>query len=337
MGETATLTLAELESLMTRALAASDVTAGTARSVARALTLAEADGQSGHGLSRVASYAAQARSGKVDGHAVPQLQQTRPGVLLIDAQHGFAYPALELAIASLPELARTCGIAAAAITRSHHCGVLAHPCEQLAEAGLVALAFANTPAAMSAWGGKRAVFGTNPIAFAAPRAGQAPIVVDLALSAVARGKVFRAAQTGETIPQSWALDADGKPTTDPHAALQGTLLPAGGAKGAALALMVEVLAAALVGSNLAFEASSFFDAEGAPPSVGQLLLALDPGAFGGQAAFAERLSILAAAIEDDGGARLPGIRRAALRKQAEHAGIIVNARLLAEVRNIAGD
>lgn len=332
MSGTETVTLAELETLIAHALGASNVSAGNARSAANALTLAEADGQAGHGLSRVPSYAAQARSGKVDGQAVPHAREMRAGSLLVDAGHGFAYPALELAVAKLPALARKCGIAAAAITRSHHFGVAAHPCERLAEAGLLALAFGNTPAAMSPWGGKRAVFGTNPIAFAAPCKARLPIVVDLALSEIARGKIFRAAQMGEAIPQGWALDAAGRPTTDASAALEGTLLPAGGVKGAALALMVEILAGALTGANFAFEATSFFDAEGPPPSVGQLLVVIDPAAFSDAGAFAERVAILATTIEQDADARLPGARRITLREQAKRVGVAIESRLLAQVR-----
>ena len=144
----------------------------------------------------------------------------------------------------LPEIAREQGVAAAAIRRSHHCGAAGHPVEALAEAGLVALLFANTPAAIAPWGGKLPVYGTNPIAFACPLPGRAPIVVDLSLSKVARGNILAAKQKGEPIPEGWALDADGEPTTDAAAALKGTMLPLGDAKGTALALMVELLRAA---------------------------------------------------------------------------------------------
>jgi (2R)-3-sulfolactate dehydrogenase (NADP+) len=330
-----TLSLPNLEALISAALAASNVGPTNVASVARALTAAEADGQKGHGLSRVPSYAAQARSGKVDGHAKPDARQSRPGSIVIDARHGFSYPAIDIGIERLPSLARTCGVAAAAVTRSHHFGVAGHHCERLAEQGLVALAFGNTPSAMPPWGGRRALFGTNPIAFAAPCSGRPPVVVDLALSEVARGRIMTAAQQKKPIPLGWALDADGQPTTNAEAALKGTLLPAGGAKGAALALMVEILAAALTGSNFAFEATSFFEAEGAPPSVGQVLLAIDPGAFAETTTFADRVSALAQAIEQDAGARVPGMRRFNLRAQAKAHGVDVDAGLVAEVQSIA--
>ena len=260
----------------------------------------------------------------------------RPGSLMVDAKNGFAFPAVNLAIAELPGLAVTNGIAAAGLTRSHHFGVAGRHVERLAEAGLVALAFGNTPKAMAPWGGRQPLYGTNPIAFAVPNRGKAPIVVDMALSQVARGKILTAAQKGEAIPAGWAVDEHGASTTDAAAALKGALQPIGGAKGAALALMVEVLAVALTGARFGFEASSFFEAEGPPPGVGQFFIAIDPGAFGGAEVFADRIAALAGMIEGDGDARLPGSRRIALREKAEREGVTVDSKLLAEVRALAG-
>jgi (2R)-3-sulfolactate dehydrogenase (NADP+) len=233
-------------------------------------------------------------------------------------------------------MARTNGIAAAGIVRSHHAGVAGHHAERLAEAGLVALVFANTPKAMAPWGGSKPLYGTNPIAFAVPHQGKPPIVVDLALSQGARGKILTAAQKGQPIPAGWAVDERGQPTTDAAAALAGALQPIGGAKGAALAFMVEVLAAALTGARFGFEASSFFDAEGAPPGVGQLLVAIDGDALAGAEVMAERLAALTAAVESDRTARVPGTRRIALREKARAQGISLNAGLLAEVRALSG-
>ena len=332
---TGPITSADLETLITRALVASNTSATNAASVARALTQAEIDGQKGHGLARVPSYAGQARSGKVNGHATPLARQIRPGSLMIDVGHGFAYPAFDVAIERLPAMARAQGVAAAGFMRSHHFGVVGRHVERLAEQGLVALAFGNTPHAMAATGGKRTVFGTNPIGFAAPQRNAPPVVVDLALSQVARGKILTAAQKGEAIPADWAVDESGKPTTDAKAALKGALMPIGGAKGAALALMVEVLAVALTGANLAAEASSFFDADGNPPGVGQLLIVIDPDGFGGRDLFLDRFAALADMIVADSGARLPGTRRLALRTAAARSGVSVDQKLLADVQALA--
>ena len=325
------LTLAEAEDLVVRTLTRCRTDADNAKSVARALVAAEAEGQKGHGLSRLPTYAGQAKAGKVDGFAKPSLEWRRPAAAVVDARHGFAYPALDLGVAALPDAARVNGIAAAGITRSHHCGVAGHPVEKLARRGLVALMFANTPAAIAPWGGARAVFGTNPIAFACPLPDQPPIVVDLSLSKVARGNILAAKQKGQKIPDGWALDAEGKPTTDPAAALAGTMLPLGDAKGTALALMVELLAAGLTNANFAAEASSFLNAEGPPPGTGQLLIALDPEAFGGTLA---HFAVLAAAIETQPGARLPGARRLAARAKAAREGVTVSEGLLAELAAI---
>lgn len=330
---TRTLSIAEIADLVTAVLLRSRTSEANARSVARALAAAEATGQSGHGLRRLAAYAAQAASGKVDGHAVPTAEERAAAAIAVDAAHGFAYPALDLAVALLPEKARQCGIALAAIRRSHHCGVAGLPVEQLAEQGLVALMFANAPAAMAPWGGRTALFGTDPIAFAAPLAGAAPLVVDLSLSKVARGKIMAAEQKGEPIPEGWAFDAEGRPTTNAAAALAGTMAPLGDAKGTALALMVELLAAGLVGANYAYEATSFFDAAGAPPGVGQLLIAIDPERVGGAGTVA-RFAEMAARVAADGGSRIPGRRRQELRRHAEAAGIGVDGALLRELESI---
>jgi (2R)-3-sulfolactate dehydrogenase (NADP+) len=336
MTSTTTISPADLEALIAAALVACNTSAANARSVARALAQAEIDGQKGHGVSRVPSYGGQSTSGKVDGHAVPEARQTRPGSLMIDAKNGFAFPAFDLAIERLPRIAVASGIAAAGFTRSHHFGVAGHHVERLAEAGLVALAFGNTPKAIAPWGGRQPLYGTNPIAFAVPQRAKPPVVVDMALSQVARGKILTAAQKGEAIPEGWAVDEHGTPTTDAAAALKGALQPIGGAKGAALALMVEVLAVALTGARFGFEASSFFDADGPPPGVGQFLIVIDPGAFGGADVFADRMAALAGMIESDGDARLPGSRRIALREKAQREGVVVDSKLLAEVRALGG-
>ena len=324
-----TLTPVQAEGLVVRTLTRCRTNADNARSVARALIAAEMDGLKGHGLSRVPMYAAQAKARKINGDALPRATHLRPGLIAIDAGYGFAFPAIELAEAELGKTTRSQGIAAAAIRHSSHCGAAGHPVERLAGAGLVALMFVNTPGAMAPWGGSKALFGTNPIAFACPLAGRAPLVIDLSLSKVARGNVMTAKQRGEPIPEGWALDDEGKPTTDADAALRGTMLPMGDAKGIALALMVELLAAGLTGANFAADASSYLDAEGTPSGTGQLILAFDPAAFGGDAP--SRFGHLAAAIEEQPGARLPGTRRLAAREKAKTEGLTISDALMAAI------
>ena len=331
---TVTLSLSDARDLAVAILVRHQTSAENALSVAQALVSAQADGQAGHGLSRLPSYAAQAASGKVDGQAVPQVVARAGAGVRIDAADGFAFPALELARRELTAMAPETGIAAAAVYRSHHFGQAGYHVEQLAERGLIGLVFGNSPKAIAPWGGNRGVFGTNPIAFAAPRTAEPPFVIDLSLSKVARGKVMVAAESGDAIPEGWALDAAGRPTTDPKAALDGTMLPMGDAKGAALVLMVEVLAAALTGAQFGFEASSFFSAEGEPPGVGQLIVVFDPAFYSG-AAFEARLEALVAAVLAQDGVRLPGTRRLIARNKAAVNGINVPGQLYAKLLDLA--
>ena len=326
-----TLSLAQAERLVIDTLTRCRTEPGNATSVARALVAAEADGLKGHGLSRLPMYAAQAKMGKVDGFAVPKVTRPKPSLLAIDAAHGFAFPAIDAAEAALPDVARSQGVAAAAIHRSHHCGAAGHPLERLAQAGLVSIMFVNTPGGMAPWGGSKPVFGTNPIAFACPLPGRAPLVIDLSLSKVARGNIMAAKQRGEKIPEDWALDEHGQPTTDPDAALRGTMVPTGDAKGMALALMVELLAAGLTGANYAAEASSFLDTQGPPPGTGQLIMAFDAAAFGHNAV--ARFGVLADSIESQPGARLPGTRRIKAREKAKAEGLPISDALIKDIES----
>lgn len=332
MGESTRLSPDDVHALIRAALERSNVAPANAISVANALLAAELTGQSGHGLRRVASYAAQAACGKVDGHAQPHLGRKKPGAALVDAANGFAYPALDLALDWLPQAARSQGIAIAGITRSHHCGVAGVPVEALADKQLIGLMFANTPAAMAPWGGSKAILGTNPIAFAVPVPGSDPITIDISLSKVARGKIMAARQQKQSIPEGWALDSKGQPTTDPEAAIDGTMAPMGDAKGTVLALMVELLSAGLTGAHYSYEQSSFLNADGPPPGSGQTLIAIDPAAFGEHAL--PRFAAMADMIAGMDGARVPGHRRQALKREHQSIGIAVDAGLIADIEAI---
>ena len=329
-----TLSPADAEALATHALVACGTSQDNATSTARALVAADIDGQSGHGLSRVPAYAAQVKVGKIDGKAVPSFARTRVGSIQVDAKGGFAYPALDLAIDALPALALEAGVAVAGISSSHHIGQAGRTVERLANLGLVALVVSNTPAAMAFTGGTKPMMGTNPLAFAAPVPGRAPLVIDLALSLVARARIVAAQKAGKPIPADWATDAAGKPTIDPAAGLAGALAPIGGPKGAALALMVEILCGALAGGRYGWEASSFLDDRGGSPAVGQMVLVFDTNAFGG-GGFSARMQGLVAAIEADPGVRIPGDRRLAARERARTQGISVSPELHAQIDTLA--
>ena len=324
------LPLDEARSLAAAALERAGAHPRMAAATAAALVAAEAEGQSGHGLSRIAQYAAFLRNGRADGGAEPAIVAQRGGAVLVDARYGLAYPALTLAMEEVAARAASHGIAFAGITNSHHSGAMGLPVAALARRGLVALAFTNSPAAMPVPGGRRALMGTNPVAAAFPRRGADPLVIDMALSEVARGKIMVAAKEGRPIPEGWALDAEGKPTTDARAALSGAMLAMGGTKGALLALVVELLCVALTGAAFGFEADSFFEEEGNRPRLGQAILAVDPGALAGQGVYLDRIEALLAAMQADPDVRLPGSRRAGLAARAAAEGIEVPAALLAE-------
>ena len=327
---TVTHSAAELQNLAERVLVAADTSPKNARPVAAALIAAELDDIATHGLARLPFYADQSARRKVVGHAVPSVERSAKAVVRVDAGNGFAYPALDAGIAAAIPVARDCGAAVLAVTRSHHCGVLGHQVERIAQEGFVSLFFSNTPAAIAPWGGRTALLGTDPVAFGCPRRNAPPLVVDAALSVAARGKIMVAAAKGEPIPEGWALDADGNPTTGAMAALGGTLLAVGGSKGAALALVVELLAAGLTGANFGFQASSFFDSKGDPPGVGQLAILFDPRAFGGDGMLAHCEELLQAMLLQ-AGVRLPGDRRLATRARLEAEGITIPRTLFYEL------
>lgn len=330
-----TMSLQAARDAVRTALRAAGANDAMATATARALVLAEAQGLASHGLGRVAQYATHLRNGRVNGNAVPTLRREKGAAVLIDAQEGLAFAACELAVAEAMARAGDFGIAIAGVTDSHHCGVVVDHLRAVAEAGMVGLGFANSPAAMPAAGGRHPIFGTNPVAAVFPRRGALPLMIDLSLSEVARGKVMVAAKQGKPIPLGWAVDRDGQPTTDAQAALEGSMLPIGAAsspKGAMLALVVELLVTALIGAQFGFEASSFFEDAGNRPRIGQAFIVIDPGALAGSASYLDRVEVLVAEMLRDDGVRLPGVRREALRRRAEAEGIEVPDALLAQWR-----
>lgn len=334
----ATLSLKEADALVQAALRQSGASAAMAASVARALVRAEAQGQPGHGLSRVPQYATHLKNGRANGAAVACVVQRKGAAIVIDAQQGLAFPACDLAVQEGIQTAKELGVAFVGVKNSHHAGVMVDHLRAAAQAGLVALSFANSPAAMPAAGGKHPIFGTNPIAAIFPRRQQDPLMIDLSLSEVARGKVMVAAKEGKPIPMGWALDKEGNPTTDAKAALEGSMLSLGASsssKGAMLALIVELLVTAVIGAQFGFEASSFFVDAGNPPKIGQAFLLIDPTALNGNDSYFDRMEVLITEMLVDEGVRLAGARRLALERQAQEAGISIPDALLQTLQKLA--
>jgi len=324
MSELVSLKLNEVHDLATTALTAQGVSAEQARAVSDIVTAAERDNCKSHGLFRIPGYAASAASGKVTPDAVPVVSELSASVLRVDAMNGFAPLALEVGSAPLIERAREQGIAALTVNNNYHFAALWPEVERLCEAGLVGFAFVSAKAFVAPPGGIRPLYGTNPMAFGWPRDNGEHMIFDQASSASARGEIMIHQRDGLPIPEGWAIDENGQPTTDPAAGLAGAQLPFGGYKGGAIALMVELLAGALIGDVFSFEASSQDKPDGGPSKGGELLIAIDPVRFrygeqhGSGASHAELLFEQLALQE---GTRLPSARRYAARKQTVVDGV----------------
>ncbi|PSQ91042.1 MAG: sulfolactate dehydrogenase [Proteobacteria bacterium SW_6_67_9] len=301
----------------------------------RSVIASEADGIHSHGLARLPTYCEHARCGKIDGHADPSAERVGSGGIRVDARDGFAHPAIDLGLGQFLPLARETGMAGLAVSNSYNCGVVGYHVERIADAGLVALGFVNAPASIAPWGGSQPVFGTNPLACAVPRSQGPPLVIDQSSSVVAKSEIVVHKQRGEPIPEGWAIDAEGQPTTDPDAALKGSMLPMGGYKGSGIALIVEILAAAVTGSNFAIDASSFATNEGGSPRTGQFFIGIHPETFAGPG-FRQRLEYLFGAIESQEGARLPGQGRLSARERTAADGIEIDETLYNKIAGYAG-
>jgi (2R)-3-sulfolactate dehydrogenase (NADP+) len=258
--------------------------------------------------SRIPQYCGHLKNGRANGKAVPVVARDAKAACLVDARGGLAYLASAIAVKEAIKRAQRHGVAFAGITNSHHFGAAGYHLRPIAEAGLVGLAFTNSPSAINAWGGKRPFYGTNPVAATFPRKGSAPVVVDLALTEVVRGKIMLAANEGKPIPLGWALDRDGNPTTDAQAALTG--------------------------AAFSFENDSYFE-PGNKPRIGHAILAIDPEALAGSAVYFERIETMISRMLEDKGVRLPGVRRHAAVAAASEHGIEIPQALHEELQKLA--
>ncbi|MDP2802190.1 MAG: Ldh family oxidoreductase [Phreatobacter sp.] len=330
------MTVDAIEALAAAALRRHGANEVQAKALAAGLAGAERDGIRSHGLMYLPVYCEHLTCGKVIGGAEPVLTRPAPGSLVVDAGAGFAHAAIDLGLPDLIATARSQGIASLAIRNSYNCGVLAYHTERIAEAGLVGLGFTNAPASIAPSGGRKAVLGTNPWSLAVPDgAGGARFVIDQSASVIAKSEVIKRSKSGEAIPEGWALDADGRPTTDPVEGLKGTMVPSGGYKGVGAALLVEVFAACLAGATPGIQASPFSGPAGGPPRTGQFFIALAPDISSG-GAFADRLSVVVEALGAETGGRLPGGRRAAARARIAAEGVEVDEATGAMLLRLAG-
>jgi delta1-piperideine-2-carboxylate reductase len=317
------LTLTEARALAVGCLRANGCDDDNAAAVADNLVLAEGDGCPAHGLFRLPWHVASLKAGKANGTARPRIEKLAPGVVRVHGDRGFAPLGQRLARAPLIAAARENGIAAMTYVDMYHVGALWPEIEALAVQGLVAFAFTASFPYVAPAGGKKPLFGTNPVGFAWPRGDEPPVVFDQASAAMARGEIMIAARDGHAVPEGVGVDAEGRPTTDPHAILAGAQLGFGGYKGALLAMMVELLAGPLIGDMLSIEAHEDDGGAKAAPHGGELILALDPARFGDPEGFMAHGERLFAAILAQEGTRLPGARRHQNRAKSPVTGVAI--------------
>lgn len=329
------ITIENLTELAARALRKAGASPTNALATARALVAADMEGLPTHGVSRVALYVQHLKEGRADGRAKPRVVKRKGATCLVDGGGGLAFAGAALAVREAVKRAQRHGVGFVGVTNSHHFGAAAYHLAPIADAGYAGLAFTNSPAAINAWGGKKAFYGTNPIAAIFPRRDATPIVVDLSLTEVVRGKIMLYAREGKPIPLGWAVDKDGNPTTDAQAALTGSLAAIGGMKGTMLAMVVELLCVALTGAAFSFENDTYFE-PGNRPRIGHAILAIDPEALAGAEVYFSRVEDMIAKLLQDDGVRLPGSRRQQAAEHARTTGITLSDASFHELATLAG-
>jgi len=335
--------LDSLQDLASALLEASGVSSSASGLVAASLIDAEARGIGSHGLTRLRIYSERVRAGVVDGAAVPSVERAAGGVVRVDARNALGQVGAEAAVNAAIGLAGEAGIALAGVRNSNHCGTLAFFTRRIARAGLVAIAMSTAPPTMVYFGGRTPAVGTNPLSIAVPRHGGGPLVVDMATSATARGKIIVAHQLGDSIPADWALDVEGRPTEDAAAALAGSMLPFSGPKGSGLAMMIDLIAGGLIGSATGYEIGNMYEEWDRPQRVGHAFIVIDPGPWADAAeyesrvgAFVEQLGLLAPA-DGHRAVLAPGSLEDAAIARARSVGLEVPVPVLEDLRALAGE
>lgn len=298
------ISLDEIQRVTQAALERHGAAPWIANEVALAVRKAESVGNKICGLYYLESYCVQLKTGRVDGSVEPVVTQPRPGVVSVDARFGFAQAGFSKGLAKAVEAARVNGVASMAVGHAHTCTSLGYFTEQIAREGLIGIGFTNASPIVAPPGGKSRVIGTNPIAFSVPDgAGGVAMQFDQSTTTVALGKITMARAAGEKIPEGWALDTDGNSTTDPDAAIAGSLVSMGEYKGWGFGLMAELLAAGMTGGVVSRDVKPLKAPEGPPHDLGQYYMLMDPDVSG---AFFDRLAQVSDGVTQDEGARMPG-------------------------------
>ena len=306
---TTSLSLKEIYDLAKKTLLFNGCDEENANILSDTIMRAERDGSLSHGLFRLPAYVAALKSKKVNGKARPEVKKISPSVIKVLGNHALAPMVLKVGIPELVKAAKETGVAILAITNSHHMAAMWPETEAIAEEGLVAFACTSYKPMVAPAGAKKALFGTNPISFAWPRPGKTPVVYDMATSTMAMGEVQVAARDGHKVPYGTGLNKEGEKTDDPAAiANGGVLLTFGDYKGSAIAMMIELLAAGLVGDLFSFEAKEVDNNDGGPARGGEFIMALSPQLIAGEGWNEHAENFFNQMISLDG-VRLPGERR----------------------------
>jgi LDH2 family malate/lactate/ureidoglycolate dehydrogenase len=265
--------------------------------VADSLVQADLWGHQSHGFLRLPWYAARIRSGAMRAVTDPAVLSDTGPLLLLDGRDGIGQVLTERARQQAVERARTHGVGVVGVRNSNHFGTAMYFTRRAARDGFVAVLTTNASPAMAPWGGREKRLGTNPWSIAAPGPDGGVVAVDIANTAVARGKIYLAKNRGEPIPETWALTADGAPTTDPAEGVLGVILPMAGHKGYAISFLMDVLSGALTGSAVGTGVGGPYEAD-RPSGAGHLFLALDPDAFGDRTGYEARVHQLISEVKD---------------------------------------
>lgn len=283
---------AEARRFIEAVLQGNKVPAEHAAIVSKGLVAADLRAVDTHGINRIPSYMTRIRNGILDPAATPLVKQVTPVVHHVDGRNGFGFVAAQRGIDLAIEAAKVYGIGMTSVKGSNHYGMSAWIVKEALKHDMMSLVFTNSSPALPPFGGKSKIIGTSPIACGAPGSGpDRDFILDMAPSVAARGKIYKAKRRGEQIPGDWALDSDGKPTTDPDAALGGVLLPMGGPKGSALAVMMDVFSGVLSGSAFAGEVTGPYDFS-RPADVGHFFVVIKPDLFMGLDDFKQRMGTL---------------------------------------------
>ncbi|KPV45158.1 hypothetical protein AN477_03575 [Alicyclobacillus ferrooxydans] len=330
----------DLLQLATACFQAAGVPDEDARWTAQVLVRADLQGTATHGLSRLSAYVSGICNGKIKPRTEMKIDETGPVTAVIDADQGLGPVVAKAAMETALDKAKVAGVGITAVRNGNHAGAMSTYTELAASRGCIGFAMTNAQPAIPPWGGRKAYFGTNPIALAAPQKDGQPVSIDLATSVAARGNIIMAAKKNEPIPEGWAIDANGAPTTDPSAALKGAVLPMAGPKGYSLALMVEILSGLLSGGNFGYNVGSIYDEGTAPPGTAMFFMALNPEFFIGQGTFETRVSQLVAEVTSVPLAsgyeriRIPGERRQELENERRLHGVPITSETEEELRQI---